>query len=142
MFDLTTFNPSPASLFRSTFRDMEDFERSFFGSRFTPAFRTDIRDTGDAYLLEADLPGMKKEDIHIDINGNRLTISAERNAVNEDKGDGYIRCERSYGSFSRGFDISGIQAENIGAAYEDGVLKLTLPKKAKALPESRRLEIQ
>lgn len=142
MFDLTTFNPSPASIFRSAFRDLDDFERSFFGGRFTPDFRTDIRDMGDAYMLEADLPGMKKEDIHVDIDGNRLTISAERSIVNEDKGDGYIRCERSYGSFSRGFDISGIQAENIGAAYEDGVLKLTLPKKANVQTGNRRLEIK
>ena len=119
-------------------------ERNLFSSNGAAAFKTDIRDAGDAYVLEADLPGMKKEDIHIDIDGERLSISAERCAVKEEKDEngGYIRCERSYGAFSRSFDISGIRAEEISAAYEDGVLKLTLPKQVKAIPASRRLEIQ
>lgn len=95
-------------------------------------------------MLESDLPGMKKEDIHIDIDGDRLSISAQRNASKEerDENSGYIRCERSFGSFSRSFDISGIRAEGITAAYEDGVLKLTLPKQTQAVPAARRLEIQ
>lgn len=143
MFDLMPFTRSRGVDLYNPFRDLEEFERSFFNnSGLTAAFRTDIRDTGDAYLLEADLPGMKKEDIHIDIDGERLSISAERGAVKEEKEEGYIRCERSYGSFSRSFDISGIRAEDISAAYEDGVLKLTLPKQTKTVPPSRRLEIQ
>ena len=95
-------------------------------------------------MLEADLPGMKKEDIHIDIDGDRLSISAERSAVKEEKDEngGYVRCERSYGSFSRSFDISGIRGEDISAAYADGVLTLTLPKQARTVPASRRLEIR
>lgn len=142
MFEMMPFTRSRGVDLYNPFRDLEEFERSFFSNSSLTAFRTDIRDIGDAYLLEADLPGMKKEDIHIDIDGDRLSISAERNAVKEEKDEGYIRCERSYGSLSRSFDISGIRAEDISAAYEDGVLKLTLPKQAKSVPASRRLEIR
>lgn len=140
MFEMMPFTRG-IDLYRP-FRDLEELERSLFANNSVTAFKTDIRDAGDAYVLEADLPGMKKDDIHIDIDGDRLSISAERNAVREEKNDGYIRCERSYGAFSRSFDISGIRGEEISAAYEDGVLKLTLPKQTKAVPASRRLEIQ
>ncbi len=144
MFEMMPFVRNRGVDLYHPFRDLEELERSLFASNGVSAFRTDIREIEDAYLLEADLPGMKKEDIHIDIDGERLTISAERSANKEerDENSGYIRCERSYGSFSRSFDISGIQAEKISAAYEDGVLKLTLPKQTKEVPASRRLEIQ
>ena len=144
MFEMMPFTRSRGVDLYRPFRDLEELERSLFTGSGVTAFKTDIRDAGDAYVLEADLPGMKKEDIHIDIDGERLSISAERNAVREEKDEngGYIRCERSYGSFSRSFDISGIRAGDISAAYEDGVLKLTLPKQTKAVPASRRLEIQ
>ena len=144
MFEMMPFTRSRGVDLDHPFRDLEELERSLFANGGVNAFRTDIRDTGDAYLLEADLPGMKKEDIRIDIDGERLSISAERSAVREEKDEngGYIRCERSYGSFSRSFDISGIRGEDISAAYEDGVLKLTLPKQTQTVPASRRLEIQ
>ena len=141
MFEMMPFTRNHGVDLYHPFRDLEELERSFFSNSGVTAFRTDIRDTGDAYVLEADLPGMKREDIHIDIDGDRLSISAERNAVKEEKDEngGYIRCD---GSFSRSFDISGIRGEEISAAYEDGVLKLTLPKQTKTVPASRRLEIQ
>ena len=144
MFELTPFTRSRGMDLYRPFRDLEDLERSFFSGNTPGLFKTDIRDSGDAYVLEADLPGMKKEDIHIDIDGDRLSISAERSAVKEEKDEngGYVRCERSYGSFSRSFDISGIRGEDISAAYADGVLTLTLPKQARTVPASRRLEIR
>ena len=144
MFEMMPFTHNRGVDLYRPFRDLEELERSLFAGVNTSAFKTDIRDTGDAYLLEADLPGMKKEDIRIDIDGDRLSISAERNAVKEEKDEnnGYIRCERSYGAFSRSFDISGIRGDEISAAYEDGVLKLTLPKQTRTVPASRRLEIQ
>ena len=144
MFEMMPFTRNRGMDLYNPFRDLEEMERSLFSNTGVNAFKTDIRDTGDAYVLEADLPGMKKEDIHIDIDGDRLSISAERSAAKEqqDENGGYVRCERTYGSFSRSFDISGIRGEEISAAYEDGVLKLTLPKQTKTLPASRRLEIQ
>lgn len=144
MYEMMPFTRNHGVDLYRPFRDLEELERSLFANSSAAAFKTDIRDTGDAYVLEADLPGMKKEDIHIDIDGDRLSISAERSAVKEEKDEngGYIRCERSYGSFSRSFDISGIRGEDISAAYADGVLTLTLPKQAKTVPAARRLDIQ
>ena len=141
MFELMPFGRN--DLYRP-FRELENLERSFFSGKELGSFKTDIKDTGDAYVLEADLPGVKKEDIHIDIDGDYLSISAQRNASKEEKDNkgNYIRCERSYGSFSRSFDISSVQAEGITAAYDNGVLTLTMPKKDQTVSTSRRLEIQ
>ena len=144
MFELMPFGRTRSMDAFDPFRSFDEMTRSFFGNGEPGLFRTDVRDTGDAYLVEADLPGVKKEDIHVDIDGDRLTVSAQRGGSKEERAqDGsYIRCERSYGSFSRSFDISGVQAENISAAYENGVLTLPMPKKEAAVPAARRLEIQ
>lgn len=134
------------------FREMEEFERNFFANPFgaffgngdLAEFKTDVTDEGDHYLLEADLPGFEKKDIHLDVNGDTLTVQAERHSKVEekDKKDKVVRIERSYGSYRRQFDISAVNAEKITAKYENGVLKLTLPKKTVTLPESRTLEIE
>lgn len=134
------------------FREMEEMERAFFGRPFggergfsgLTEFKTDIQDKGDSYLLEADLPGFKKEDIHIDLDGDTMTISAERHSDHEekDKEGNYLRCERSYGSYQRSFDVSGIEESGMKAEYADGVLKLTLPKKQQTVSSARRIEIQ
>ena len=132
------------------FREMENLERAFFGDRgfFSGSalgeFRTDIQDKGDSYLLEADLPGFKKDDIHIDLDGDTMTISAERHSEHEekDKSGNYMRCERSYGSYQRSFDISAVNADAMTAEYTDGVLKLTMPKKEMTVSSAKRLEIR
>ena len=133
------------------FRDWESFERNFFADPFGALgkadfadFKTDVKDEGDHFTLEADLPGFDKKDINIDLDGDRLTISAERHSEHEeqDKQGKYVRCERSYGTYSRSFDVSGIKAEDIKAKYDNGVLKLTLPKKEIKQPETKRLEIE
>ena len=127
------------------FRDFDELERSFFGNsaRAVSGFRTDVTDTGDAYKLEAELPGFNKDDIKIDIENDCLTISAERSMENKEEGKhNFVKRERYYGSFSRSFDISGINADAIEASYTDGVLTLTMPKKQEQLPASRRLEIK
>ena len=141
--DMTTFNP---------WQEMEEFEKAFFGAPFgrffdSPAltqFRTDVTDEGDHYSLETDLPGFEKKDIALDIRDNTLTIRAERKSKVEEKDrkDKVIRMERSYGSYQRSFDISGVDADKIKAKYKDGVLRLTLPKQEPRLPEGRRLEIE
>lgn len=151
MFEMRPYNRRNHSLNYNPFREMDEFERNFFDNPFSlfgsdalAEFKTDITDNGDSYLLEADLPGFDKKDIKLDINGDTLTVHAERHSEHEenDKKNKYIRCERSYGSYSRQFDISGIKADEIKAKYENGVLKLTCPKKDKELPQSHRLEIE
>ena len=132
----------------------DDFERSFFPTQRGqfPAFRTDIKDEGDHYLLEAELPGFKKEDIKLDVENDVLTISAEHSYDSKDdekaeekaeKGKkNYVKRERYYGSYTRSFDVSAVEVDKIDAEYSDGVLKLTMPKKAALIPASRRLEIK
>lgn len=142
MFGMLPFERNDSNLF-DTF---DTFARDFFRRSNTdlPAFRTDIRDTGDSYVLEAELPGFKKEDISLDLKDGILTITASHNDVKEEKdSDGtYIRRERRYGSFQRSFDVTGIEEKNITAAYDNGVLALTLPKAKPAEPEVHRIEIQ
>ena len=132
--NMTSFDP---------FRMFDEMDRRFFtGAPAVSAFRTDVLDTGDAFKLEAELPGFKKEDIKIDIENDCLTISAVRNADNKEEKDNYVKRERFYGSFTRSFDVSGVNVDAIEAAYTDGVLTVTLPKKAAEVPASRRLEIK
>ena len=149
MFELTRRNTNHPVNIYSPFRDMEDLERGccgypFFGDRELTEFKTDITDEGDHYLLEADLPGFDKKDIHLDLDGDTLTVRAERHSKVEekDKKDRVIRVERSYGAYSRQFDISAVDADHIKAKYDNGVLQLTLPKKEAVLPASRRVEIE
>lgn len=140
MFELMPF----AKSMMNPFYEMDKMTRGFFGDTAPQAFRTDVQDNGDHYTLEAELPGFRKEDIHIDVEGDRLTIQAERKSEDsrqDDQGN-YLRRERYYGSYSRSFDISQIAEDQISAAYENGVLKLELPKKTVVTPTSRRLEIQ
>ena len=133
--EINTFNP---------FKAMDELERRFFGSESIDEFKTDIREEDGNVILEADLPGFKKEDVHVDLDDNFMTISAERHSDYEqkDKQGNYIRCERSYGNFSRSFDITGIDRDQIKASFENGVLTLTMPKQTQPQITSRRLEIQ
>lgn len=153
MFELRPYDHNRSHALRTydPFREMEEMERAFFGRPFSghnfsglTEFKTDIQDKGDSYLLEADLPGFKKEDIHIDLDGETMTISAERHSQHEEKDNqgNYLRCERSYGSYQRSFDISGIEESGLTAEYSDGVLKLTMPKKQQTVSGARRIEIQ
>ena len=122
----------------------DDFERSVLGAsghRF-PSFRTDIRDEGDHYLLQAELPGFQKDDIEVDVKENVLTISAQIQQCSEQTKDTYLCRERRSGSFSRSFRLEGIQQENISAAYTNGILELKLPKQQEILPQSRKIAIQ
>lgn len=152
MFELSRRNNNRNLNSYNPFREMEELEKNFFENPFgaffsngdLAEFKTDVADEGDHYLLEADLPGFDKKDIQLDISGDMLTIKAERHSKFEekDKKDKIVRVERSYGSYSRQFDVSGINTDGINAKYENGVLQLKLPKKEIDKPESRRLEIE
>ena len=121
----------------------DDFFRSFFGTDVsTNAMPVDVKDEGDHYLLEADMPGIKKEDVSIEVNDGVLTISAQTKQSREEKKENYVFSERRSGSFSRSFTLNGIDEEKISAACEDGVLKLTLPKLGEEVKTGRRIEVQ
>ena len=144
MFELIPFDRTIRHMTNfDPFRELDKMERSFFGNgSVVSAFRTDVSDTGDAFKLEAELPGFSKDDIKIDIENDCLTISAERKFDDEDKKKNFVKRERFYGSYSRSFDVTGIDTDAIEASYNDGVLTLTMPKKKAEVPASRRLEIK
>ena len=139
--------PYTASLTRNNGREMtnpfsDDFFRSFFGSG-SENFRVDVKDEGKAYLMEAELPGMKKEDVHVSLEDGVLTISGEFNAEKKDeKNDGYLFRERRCGSVSRSFNVDGIDEKAVTAEYVDGVLKLHLPKAEAEKPARHEIAIQ
>ena len=94
-----------------------------------PAFKVDISEDETAFHIEAELPGLTKEQIALNIEDDVLTIKAERKQETEDQKKDYHRIERSYGSFSRSFNLGEmIDQEHIGAAFDNGVLHVTLPK--------------
>ena len=139
MFALTPFEKRSYDLFNA----FHDFEDDFFNAPQLRSFKTDIRDDGDKFVLEAELPGFEKEDIRLDITGDTLTLSASHKTETEDtKKDNYIRRERTFGSYQRSFDLTGIDTDRIEAGYKNGILELTLPKITEQKPETRRLEIK
>ena len=148
MFELKPYTRKNNSVYYSPFQTMDEFERNFFNPSFFETaldqFKTDIKDEGDSYTLEADLPGFEKKDIHLDLNNDVLTINAERHSEHEekDKRDKYLCCERSYGAYSRTFNVTGIDTSAIKAKYDKGVLELILPKAAKEEKSAKRLEIE
>lgn len=128
------------------FRDLERQLNRVFGDtgasngdrNWVPAI--DIHESEDAFTVEVDIPGMKKEDIHIEVMDNVLTVRGERKSETEKKDKNYHRVERSYGSFARSVELPGrFNTEKVGAKFEDGVLKVTLPKTEDTKP--RRISV-
>jgi len=134
----------------SALRDIENqFGRLFselnrdydvFGRVWSPT--VDLKETDDAYTLEADLPGLKKEDIDLIVVDNVVTVKGSRKHEAETKDKGYHRIERRYGTFERSFEIpGGFDAEKVNAKYEDGVLKVTLPKREETKPKQIEVKV-
>ncbi len=141
MYGLTPFGRTGFGLWDA----FNDFDKNFFGDSMPiNSCRTDIRDDGDKYVMESELPGFEKEDIKLDINGTQLTIAAEHSTNSDEKDEkgNYIRRERTFGSYKRSFDVSDVDTEAISAEYKNGVLTLELPKKKPEEPVSKRLEIK
>ncbi len=130
----------------NSFGDMNRLFDSFFGThgqqslsrRWVPAM--DLVEVGDALVLKADLPGLRREDVNIEVKDGVLTISGERKDEHEEKADGYYRVERTFGSFARTLTLpKGIEAEGIAADFADGVLEVKIPKPEERKPH--RIEI-
>ena len=145
MFGLVAYT---ASLTRNNGREMtnpfsDDFFRSFFGSG-SENFRVDVKDEGDHYLLEAENPGAKREDVHDSEDDGLLTISDEWNSEKKDSKDDkrYVISERRYGSVERSCSVDNIAEDQISAEFTDGVLKLTMPKKTPEEKTPRKIEIK
>jgi HSP20 family protein len=109
------------------------FENDFFNGKSMNVPAVNITDNKDDFVVSLAVPGMKKDDFNIDVEGNMLTISCDKEEKKEEKDSRYTRKEYNYSSFSRSFTLPDeIMKEKIEARYEDGVLKLMLPKKEEA----------
>ena len=107
--------------------------------RWVPAM--DLVETEDHFVLKADLPGLAEGDVNIEVEDNVLTVSGERKAEHEDKREGYVRVERSYGSFRRSLTLpEGVDAEAVSASFDKGVLEVRIPKPEERKP--RKVAIQ
>jgi HSP20 family protein len=106
--------------------------------RWAPA--VDLVEREDSLVLKADLPGLSESDVQIEVRDNVLTISGERKAEHEDKQNGYVRVERSFGRFARALQLpQGVDPEGIAASFRNGVLEVTIPKPEER--KARRIEI-
>ena len=104
--------------------------------------KADIKEKPTEYIVEAELPGVNKEQIVVEFRDNTLTISAQQNEeINEEKPD-YVRRERRQGSISRSFYVENVDGEKIAAEYKDGLLTVTLPKLKEDHPENYRIDIR
>ncbi|MCG8374458.1 MAG: Hsp20/alpha crystallin family protein [Balneolales bacterium] len=120
-----------SDVFSKSFNDIFD---EFFSN--TPSYRTDsfvpsvdISETDTQFEISAELPGIKKENINVDLEKSRLTISGERKMKNEEKGKNFHRVETQYGSFTRSFYLPDtIDEDSVQAKYEDGILNITINK--------------
>src|SRR6266516_3544957 len=129
------FGGSFASGFGREFGRFADLE----GSMWLPQFEAFERD--GKLIVRADLPGLTKDDINVDITDDAIKIRGERRQAKEENEEGYYRSERSYGSFYREIPLpSGVNREEANATFRDGVLEITMPAPARQ-PSSRRIEI-
>lgn len=127
MYTLVPFRRAMNTAFAPLFND--HFMREFFDTdNAMPEMRVDVRQKDDAFLLEADLPGMKKENISLDVNDGVLTISADIHNDKKEEKNGYVCSERRSGHVERRFNLEGIDLSGIKADYRDGVLMIHLPK--------------
>ncbi|HKX11581.1 MAG TPA: Hsp20/alpha crystallin family protein [bacterium] len=142
---------------RSPFSDIwnlpEEVNRLFWGlSRATPeedeaaaewSPAVDVYEDTEALQLRAELPGLKKEDVKINVRDGVLTLRGERKFENEEKKDNFYRVERSYGSFLRSFSLPNtVDTEKIRATMKDGILELVIPKKPEAKPKEIQVEVK
>jgi HSP20 family protein len=118
---------------------VSDEETSRYATMWSP--RTDLVETPEAYRIEVDVPGLSRDNIHINFQDDRLTISGERSHEAREENEERVRVERSFGNFFRSFTLpSTVNAGDISATHENGVLTITVPKAEESKP--RRIEIQ
>ena len=148
MFELTPFVHGNHLRTYDPFREMDELRNQFFGGTANgmAGIRTDIQDKGDHYLMEADLPGFKKDEINLELHEGYLTVSAAKGLDQEenDKKGKLIRQERYEGAMQRSFYVGEeLTEEDIKASFQHGVLSLNLPKKEKkAVPEKKTIMIE
>ncbi len=141
---------SPFQEMDSIFEDLDRTLDRFFGgplrerrrgSRRAPAL--DMRDLGDRYLIEAEIPGIDKDDIEIELRDDSMVIEGETTEETEEEGEDYLRRERGYRSFYRQLPIpEEVEEEEITAELDQGILTIDLPKREKEVKEGRKIDIE
>ncbi|MFZ7103589.1 MAG: Hsp20/alpha crystallin family protein [Peptococcaceae bacterium] len=130
------------------FFSMERIWDDFFRDGMLPALytggsqmRVDIRETEKEFILEAELPGVKKENVHLEVTADRLLILVREEEEKEENRSSYLRKERRFTALSRSFAITNIAQDKISAKMENGILTVTLPKAAEDQPQVRKIDI-
>src|SRR5689334_8655597 len=143
---LTTTSERFPALFDDFFKPWNEWfdNDSGFWSRTARIPSVNITENKDEYNVSLAVPGMKKDDFKIDVNGNMLTISCEKDETKEEKDKRYTRKEYSYSSFSRSFTLPDeVNTEKIDAKYDDGLLKISLPRKEEAKkPAAKQIAVK
>jgi HSP20 family protein len=145
MSGLVPFNTNRPARGRSDFFNMLD---DFFNddtwlprNLFHDSFKIDVKETDKEYVVEADLPGVKKEDIRLELDDGRLSISVEHEESKEEKLANYLHRERRYGSMQRSVYLADVRQDNVAAKFEGGVLTVSVPK-ADRPDKNRAIDIQ
>lgn len=150
MAGLVPFNRGPRGLRKNGYGDLFNVLDDFFNDAWTPGrsltndtFKMDLQETENEYLVEAELPGVRKEDINLNLNDGRLSISVNReeNMEEQDNNKNYIHRERRYSSMERSIHLADTQPDGVRAKLEDGVLKVIVAKEEKA-NNQHRIEIE
>ena len=126
-------------------RELANVDRRLYGKNASHIMKTDVKETDGNYELEVDLPGFKKDEINVKLEDGYMTISATKGLDTEkkDKHGKIIRQERYAGAMQRSFYVGeGVRTEDVKAKYEDGVLKLDIPKKELNLPGNNTIAIE
>lgn len=147
MFGLTPFNDSVLRK-RGTEQSLSDLVDDFFGDDFFPVrnlrrdtFKVDVRDDDNKFIIEADMPGVKKEEIQIDYHEGLLSISINHEETKEDKEKSYIHRERRLCSMTRNLNLGELDFEKINASLKNGILSIVAPK-AEIVEHKKCIEIK
>ncbi|MGI6084253.1 MAG: Hsp20/alpha crystallin family protein [Acetivibrionales bacterium] len=149
MFNLIPYSKKNGSITRKDDwfgidRFFEDFFRDPFFARvssMTTPIKADVKETEKEYIVEAELPGVNKEDIIIDLHDDILTLGVDIKKEKNEENDGYIYRERQRGSYRRSFNVYNIDNEGVKASYKDGILTVNLPKSEEE-KKTRRISIE
>ncbi|HEV3047464.1 MAG TPA: Hsp20/alpha crystallin family protein [Solirubrobacteraceae bacterium] len=137
--ELESFQQEVGRLFGSFFDSPTGARRANVAGRFVPA--VDLVEEDERYVLRADLPGVSEQDVKVEVQDNVLTVSGERRSEREERKEGYHRVERASGSFSRSLALpEGVDAQQIQARIEHGVLEVSVPKPARRAPHRVAVE--
>jgi HSP20 family protein len=126
-------------------RMFEDFARPHEGESTLPRLHPaiDVMENKDSFVVKAELPGLKKEDVKVTLQNNVLIVSGEKKQESQEKGKNFYRTERSYGSFYRTIDLPvSVKMEDIKADFKDGVLTIELPKVEEAKPKEINISVK